>query len=75
MLGCIAAPMPLDGPMNGECSRVWIEQMLAPTLEPSDVVMMDSLPGHKVIGVRQAIEQRGATLLYLVPYSRDLNPT
>nr|WP_234826889.1 transposase [Rhodopseudomonas palustris] len=57
--------MLLDGPMNGECSRTWIEPMLAPTLEPSDVVMMDNLPGHKVIGVRQAIEQRGAALLYL----------
>ena len=68
------APMLLDGPMNGECFRAWIEQMLAPALEPGDVVVMDNLSGHKVAGVRQAIEQRGATLLYLPPYSPDLNP-
>jgi transposase len=68
------APMLLDGPMNGECFCAWIEQMLAPVLKPGDVVVMDNLPGHKVVGVRQAIEQCGATLLYLPPYSPDLNP-
>jgi transposase len=68
------APMLLDGPMNGECFRAWVEQMLAPMLRPGDVVIMDNLSGHKVSGVRQAIEQRGARLLYLPPYSPDLNP-
>ena len=48
--------------------------MLAPTLRPGNVVVMDNLPGHKVDGVRQAIEARGATLLYLPPYSPDFNP-
>jgi transposase len=47
---------------------------LAPTLRPGDIVIMDNLPAHKVAGVRQAIEARGATLLYLPPYSPDLNP-
>ena len=68
------APMLLDGPMDGECFRAWIEQMLAPALEPGDVVVMDNLSAHKVAGVKQAIEQRGASLLYLPPYSPDLNP-
>jgi transposase len=73
-LGGFIAPMLLDGPMNGECFRAWVEQMLAPALTPGDIVVMDNLPGHKVAGVRQAIEQRSASLFYLPPYSPDLNP-
>lgn len=68
------APMLLDGPMDGEIFLAWCEQMLAPTLWPGDIVIMDNLPAHKVAGVRQAIEARGAMLLYLPPYSPDLNP-
>jgi transposase len=48
--------------------------MLAPTLRPGDLVVMDNLPAHKVAGVRKAIEAKGAELLYLPPYSPDLNP-
>ena len=68
------APMLLDGPMDGECFLAWVEQMLAPTLRPGDSVIMDNLPAHKVAGVRQAIEAKGAELLYLPPYSPDFNP-
>lgn len=68
------APMLLDGPMNGECLLAWVEQMLAPTLRPGDIVIMDNLPAHKVAGVRQAIEAKAAGLLYLPPYSPDFNP-
>ena len=68
------APMLLDGPMDGEVFRAWCEQMLAPTLRPGNIVIMDNLAAHKVEGVRQAIEASGATLLYLPPYSPDLNP-
>jgi transposase len=68
------APMLLDGPMNGEAFRAWCEQMLAPALQPGDVVIMDNLAAHKVAGIRQAIEACGATLRYLPPYSPDLNP-
>ncbi len=68
------APMLLDGPMDGESFLAWIEQMLAPTLREGDIVVMDNLPAHKVAGVRQAIEARGAKLRYLPPYSPDLNP-
>lgn len=68
------APMLLDGPMDGECFLAWVEQMLAPTLRPGDIVVMDNLAAHKVVGVRQAIEACGAELRYLPPYSPDLNP-
>jgi transposase len=68
------APMLLDGPMDGECFRAWVEQMLAPVLKPGDLVVMDNLSAHKVAGVRQAINTTGACLLYLPPYSPDLNP-
>ena len=68
------APMLLDGPMDGEVFRAWCEQMLAPALRPGDVVIMDNLAAHKVAGISQAIAACGATLLYLPPYSPDLNP-
>lgn len=73
-LSGIAAPMLLDGPMNGDAFLAYVEQVLAPELEPGDVVIMDNLPAHKVTGVRQAIEAAGAKLLYLPPYSPDFNP-
>ena len=58
----IAAPMVLDGPMNGEAFRAYVEQVLVPELTAGDVVVMDNLPAHKVGGIREAIEQAGATL-------------
>jgi len=60
--------------MDGECFLAWVEQMLAPTLRPGDLVVMDNLAAHKVMGIRQAIEACGAELRYLPPYSPDLNP-
>jgi len=68
------APMTLDGPMNGEIFRAWTEQFLAPALKPGDIVIMDNLPSHKVCGIRQTIEAVRARLIYLPPYSPDLNP-
>src|SRR5580658_9927921 len=70
----IAAPMVLDGPMNGEAFLAYVEQALVPELRPRDIVIMDNLPAHKVQGVRQAIEAAGASLRYLPPYSPDFNP-
>jgi transposase len=70
----ITAPCVFDGPMNGACFLAYVEHFLAPTLHKGDVVVMDNLPAHKVKGVREAIEQSGATLRYLPPYSPDLNP-
>src|SRR5439155_22992995 len=68
------APMTLDGPMNGEIFRAWTEQFLVPALRQADIVIMDNLPSHKVCGIRQIIEAAGARLIYLPPYSPDLNP-
>jgi transposase len=70
----LSAPMVLDGPMNGAAFKAYVEQMLAPTLKPGDIVIMDNLPSHRVSGVREAIEAAGATRLFLPPYSPDFNP-
>lgn len=70
----LVAPFLLDSPMDGEAFLVYIEQVLVPVLAESDTVIMDNLPAHKVAGVRELIEAAGATLLYLPPYSPDLNP-
>jgi transposase len=70
----ITAPLVIDGAMNGATFLAYVEQFLAPTLKPGDLVIMDNLPSHKVAGVREAIEARGAQLIYLPPYSPDLNP-
>jgi transposase len=70
----IVAPLVLDGPMTGPAFRAYVEQFLAPALEPGDVVVLDNLAAHKVAGVRQAIAGAGAAILYLPPYSPDLNP-
>ena len=73
-LSGMTAPFVYDGPMNGAVFRAYVEQVLVPTLTPGDVVIMDNLPAHKAAGVRDAIEQAGATLLFLPPYSPDFNP-
>lgn len=70
----IDAPCVIDGPMTGELFLAYVEQFLAPTLGPGDIVIMDNLPAHKVAGVAAAIEAKGAALRYLPPYSPDLNP-
>lgn len=70
----IDAPYVLDGPINGVTFTAWVEQCLVPTLKPGDVVIMDNLGSHKGKAVRQAIRAAGARLLFLPPYSPDLNP-
>ena len=70
----LLAPCVFNGAINGEAFLAYIEQVLAPTLRRGDIVIMDRLSSHKVAGVRQAIEGAGARLLYLPPYSPDLNP-
>ena len=67
-LSGMTAPMVLDGPMNGLAFLAWVEQELAPTLSPGDIVVMDNLPAHKPAAVRTAIERCGAELRYLPPY-------
>ena len=73
-LDAMTAPMLLDGPMNGEAFRAYVEQVLVPTLRPGDIVVMDNLSSHKGEDVREAIEAAGADLRYLPPYSPDFNP-
>ena len=70
----VEAPMVIDGPMDAMVFRGYIERMLVPTLHAGDIVVMDNLSAHKAAGVREAIEAVGASLLYLPPYSPDLNP-
>ena len=70
----LTAPFVIDRPINGAIFLAYVEQCLAPTLAPGDIVVMDNLPAHKVVGVRRAIHAVGAELLYLPPYSPDLNP-
>jgi transposase len=70
----LTAPCVVDGPMNGNVFLAYVEQVLAPTLQPGDIVVLDNLSAHKVLGVREAIEAVGARLVYLPPYSPDFNP-
>jgi transposase len=70
----ITAPFVLDGSMTGELFLAYVEQCLAPTLKRNDIVIMDNLSAHKVPGIREAIEAKGAHLRYLPQYSPDLNP-
>jgi transposase len=70
----VTAPCVIDGAINGELFLAYVEQFLAPTLMPGDIVIMDNLGSHKVDGVQRAIEAVGAKLIYLPPYSPDLNP-
>lgn len=70
----MTAPMVLDGAMDGAAFELYVREVLAPTLEPGDIVVMDNLPAHKRSQIRAAIEAVGAQLMYLPPYSPDLNP-
>jgi len=70
----IVAPMVLDRAINGVWFEAYVEQVLAPSLSPGDVVVMDNLGSHKSRRVRDVIESAGATLIFLPPYSPDFNP-
>ena len=70
----IVAPWVFDGPINGESFQLYVEQVLVPTLGRGDIVVLDNLGSHKSQAVRQAIRAVGAHLLFLPPYSPDLNP-
>lgn len=68
------ATVVIDGPINRDTFVAYTRQCLAPTLRPGDVVVMDNLSSHKAPAVHESIEQAGATLWHLPPYSPDLNP-
>ena len=66
--------MSIEAPTDGDVFRAYLEHVLCPQLKPGQLVVMDNLGAHKVDGVRELIEQTGAALCYLPPYSPDLNP-
>ncbi len=70
----ISVPYVFDGAINGQRFRAYVEQMLAPTLAPGDIVLLDNLRSHKTAGIAEAIVASQAQLLYLPPYRPDLNP-
>ncbi len=70
----IDAPCVFDGPINGESFRLYVEHILVPSLKPGDIVIMDNLGSHKGEAIRAIIKSAGARLLFLPPYSPDLNP-
>ena len=70
----LVAPLVIDGATNGELFRAYVRQHLAAVVRPGDLVVMDTLPSHKVAGVAEAIRGVGAEVVYLPPYSPDLNP-
>jgi len=70
----IEAPWVLDGPIDGEAFRTYVEKVLLPTLKPGDIVIIDNLGSHKGKAVRQLIRSAGAKLFFLPKYSPDLNP-
>jgi transposase len=68
------APLVVDGPINGAVFLAWVKQHLVALLRPGDIVVMDNLISHQVAGVKEAITAARASLMYLPPYSPDLNP-
>jgi len=70
----LQAPMTIESPTDGDVFLDYLEQVLCPRLQPGQVVIMDNLSAHKVGGIRPLLEAQGAELLYLPPYSPDLNP-
>ncbi len=70
----IDAPWLLEGPIDGESFRIYVEKVLVPTLRPGDIVILDNLGSHKGKAVRALIRSAGAKLFFLPKYSPDLNP-
>lgn len=70
----LEAPMTVEGATDGEVFSAYVQHVLAPTLKTGDIVVMDNLRAHKVSGIKEAIEECGAQLRYLPPYSPDLSP-
>ena len=70
----VVAPMLLDGPVNAQTLAGYVEDCLAPALSRGDILIMDNLPAHKSTRIAQAVADAGCVLVYLPPYSPDLNP-
>ena len=70
----LVAPWVLEGAMDGDAFKTYTAEILAPTLAPGDIVVMDNLPAHKVAGIAETFAKKKAQLFYLPPYSPDMNP-
>ena len=70
----IDAPMTIDGALDGASFLAYVDQVLAPTLSAGETVLMDNVRTHKVAGIQEAIQAKGASVVYLPPYSPDFNP-
>ncbi len=70
----MVAPMVHGGPINGDWFEAYVRQVLAAELKPGDIVIMANLSSHKRTATRERIEEAGATLRFLPPYSPDFNP-
>ena len=73
-LNGVSAPWILEGSVDTEAFRLYLDQVLGPALQPGDIVVMDNLSVHKVAGLTELLASRGARLAYLQPYLPDLNP-
>jgi transposase len=70
----VTAPWVFEGPMTGAAFGTYVRAVLAPTLRPGDILLIDNLSAHAAAEARQAVEARGAQVIFLPPYSADLNP-
>ena len=70
----LAAPFLVDGPVDAEVFTVYLQEVLAPCLQPGDTLILDNLATHKIQSVGQILAEKGVSLRYLPPYSPDLNP-
>ena len=70
----VDAPWVIDGPINGELFTLYVEKILVPTLAKGDIVILDNLGSHKGRAARSAVRDAGAHMIFLPPYSPDLNP-
>lgn len=70
----VQAPWVTEGALNGELFRIYLKEVLIPTLKPGDILVMDNLPIHKVAGIDELVAECGARIEYLSPYSPDYNP-
>jgi transposase len=73
-IGGVRCSTLVDGPVNADIFQAFVDQVLCPQLRPGDIVVMDNLSSHKGAGIRRSIEQAGALLIYLPPYSPDYSP-
>ena len=73
-VNALTEPCVIDGPINGEMFRAYVDQFLVPTLRPGDIVVLDNLGSHRSQAVRRSILDAGAKLAFLPPYFPDLNP-